>query len=534
MAASSALATSTQPIEPALLTRPTAERPGAPSAAWLRAIQPSFSDAFFIALLVWLFMCGDGGWKSLLGDGDTGWHIRTGEYILQHHAVPHQDLFSFSKPGAPWFAWEWLTDIIYAALFHVAGLKGIVLLSGVLIAACGTVILRYSLWRGANGLVGLTCSLLAVGASSMHFLARPHLFTLLLMPVSLWMVEADRRRPSRWIWSLVPLNAVWINLHGGVFVFLACLFLVVAGSGIEEFLKGRQWNQTRRYSLLLVACGAASLLNPYGIALHFHVLEYLRSDWIKNLIQEFQAPTFRSEGQLQYEALLILGLLVAGFLLKQGRVTEALWIVFLAHCSLLSVRHAPIYAGVCAPLIAEAITGWWQTAIEHAKRNSVGRIVYELGMDVLPGFQRSSLWPGLLVAALMFVNAPLKWPADFPAEAFPVAMVRDHAALLQSGRLLTTDQWADYIIYRFYPRQKVFVDGRSDFYGEHLGDQYVRLLQGAYDWQTILRRHRFEVALLPVNWPLAEMLKMDRSWQVVQDDSRAILFRRVGPAGGWK
>ena len=105
-------------------------------------------------------------------------------------------------------------------------------------------------------------------------------------------------------------------------------------------------------------------------------------------------------------------------------------------------------------------------------------------------------------------------------------MVHQNAELLQSGRLLTTDQWADYLIYSFYPRQKVFVDGRSDFYGETLGNEYLHLLQGAYDSQGILRQHGFEVALLPVNWPLVEMLKLDRSWQVVQDDSRAILFRR--------
>ncbi len=77
-------------------------------------------------------------------------------------------------------------------------------------------------------------------------------------------------------------------------------------------------------------------------------------------------------------------------------------------------------------------------------------------------------------------------------------------ACSQSGRLLTTDQWGDYIIYSFYPRQKVFVDGRSDFYGERLGRDYIRLLQGAYDWHSILERYRFRVALLPVDLPLGE------------------------------
>src|SRR5437588_12205325 len=75
---------------------------------------PSFSDCFFLAILVWLFVAGVSGWKALLMDGDTGWHIRTGEYILNHGTVPRQDLFSYSKPDAQWFAWEWLSDVVFA------------------------------------------------------------------------------------------------------------------------------------------------------------------------------------------------------------------------------------------------------------------------------------------------------------------------------------------------------------------------------------------------------------------------------------
>ncbi|HSP70568.1 MAG TPA: hypothetical protein VLN48_22735 [Bryobacteraceae bacterium] len=74
---------------------------------WARVLIPSLSDLFFLAVLVWLFMSsGSAGWQGLLADADVGWHIRTGEYILDHHAVPRVDLYSFSKPGAPWYAWE--------------------------------------------------------------------------------------------------------------------------------------------------------------------------------------------------------------------------------------------------------------------------------------------------------------------------------------------------------------------------------------------------------------------------------------------
>lgn len=492
-----------------------------------RLVTPSCSDCFFIALIVWLFVWSPHGWDTLLGDGDTGWHIRTGQYILQTHSVPTRDLFSFSRPGAPWFAWEWMTDVIYALLYQAAGLKGIVLASAAMIGLFATTILRYTIWRGANVLVAAVTTLLAVGASSMHFLARPHLFTLLFLPICLWLVEADRRENTPWLWALIPVTALWTNLHGGFIIFLACLAVLVGACVIEAMFGTARGHQIRRYTALLVGCAFASLVNPYGVRLHVHIWEYLGADWIRNLVQEFQAPTFRSEGQLQFEVVLVLGLVTSGFLLRRRLFAEALWIVFLAHASLTSVRHAPLFAVIATPLIAGEISEWWRAAVAGAKKSASLRVLYQLGADLQPGFRRTSVWPAALILTLAALDAPLHWPRDFPSVVFPTSLVRQHADLLATGRLFTPDQWGDYIIYTFYPRQKVYVDGRSDFCGEKIGREYLHLMQGSYDWRAIVERNRFNVALLPVDWPLASLLKMDPSWQVVQDDTQAILLRRV-------
>jgi hypothetical protein len=497
-----------------------------------RVLIPSLSDCFFIALVGWLFVFGSNGWKALLGDGDTGWHIRTGQYILAHHSVPTQDLFSFSRPGAPWFAWEWLTDALYAVLFQISGLKGIVLLSGVIIGLFGIVLLRYTLWRGANPLLAVFTTLLAVGASSMHFLARPHVFTLLLVPVYLWVWEADRRKNTPWLWVLIPATALWTNLHGGFVVMLACLALLVAGSALDALLGPATptagWPAVRRYGLLWLGCALASVINPYGIRLHEHIIAYLRADWIQNIVQEFQAPTFRNEGQSQYEVLLLAGLIATGFLLRRRLYTEALWVLFLAHASLTSVRHAPIFAAIAAPLIASELSQAWSNRAAGLKKSDGLRILHQMGKDLSPGFLRTSLWPLTAILALVLLNGPeLHWPKDFPAEVFPVSMIGKHSSLISSGRLLTTDQWGDYVIFHNYPGQKVFVDGRSDFYGEAFADQYLHLLQGAYDWRAIVEKNGFTVALLPAGWPLASLLKQDPSWRVVDDDRYSVLFERL-------
>src|SRR5947199_7359328 len=72
---------------------------------------PSLTDIAFLMPIFFMFVK-LGGARSFLGDGDTGWHVRTGEWILAHRQVPAIDIFSFSRPGAPWFAWEWLWDLL--------------------------------------------------------------------------------------------------------------------------------------------------------------------------------------------------------------------------------------------------------------------------------------------------------------------------------------------------------------------------------------------------------------------------------------
>ena len=183
--------------------------PAKPSALDTRLgklLIPSLSDFFLLALVVWLFGVGE-GWRGLVLDGDTGWHIRTGEYILQHGSVPQSDIFSYSKAGAPWFAWEWLTDVQYALLHARWGLGGVAVASGLLICASAYTLLRSMLWMGANVFVSLVLTLLYVGASSLHHHARPHVWTLWLFAVATGLLIRDRKEPTRLVWLLIPLVA---------------------------------------------------------------------------------------------------------------------------------------------------------------------------------------------------------------------------------------------------------------------------------------------------------------------------------------
>jgi hypothetical protein len=484
-------------------------------------VRPSLSDFLLVSLVVWLFVAGS-GWENLLADGDTGWHIRTGEYILDARSVPARDVFSFSKPGEPWFAWEWLADVIFAMLHRLLGLKGVVAFTGLLLSAASLLVFRYMLWRGANAFVALFVTLLAAGAGSIHFLARPHIFTLLFLAPSLWLLERDRRRPDRWIWLLVPATALWTNLHGGFLALLACLAVTAAGSSLES-----GWRAARRYAALLLVCGAASLANPYGIRLHWHAARYLRSDWIRQAVDEFQSPRFRSESLFHFELLLLAGLLLAGTFLAKKRFSDAMLVLLWAHLALVSVRHVPVFAIVVAPLIAAEATALWERWAQSFSPRSIPGVLAAVARDLAPGFRRNSLWAPVFLAAVLWLTPGAKWPADFPSSKFPVGILRAHPELLDGRKVFATDEWGDYLIYRGWPRQKVFIDGRSDFYGEPVGKEYLRLLDGREGWRNLLEKHGFEAVMVPSGGPLAELLAGEAGWRPVARDPLAAVFERA-------
>src|SRR5271166_4668525 len=90
------------------------EAPPAVASRWPGFLRFSMTDLFFLTILFWLFMADPAGWDRLLWDGDTAMHTRTGDFILDTGHVPTADPFSFTKPGGRWFAFQWLTGVLFA------------------------------------------------------------------------------------------------------------------------------------------------------------------------------------------------------------------------------------------------------------------------------------------------------------------------------------------------------------------------------------------------------------------------------------
>jgi hypothetical protein len=510
---------------------------------------PSFTDFAFLMPVAFLFGRMDGV-KTLFSDCDTGWHIRTGEWIAANHMVPARDIFSYSKAGDPWFAWEWLSDVLLAWLNAHGGLRTVALFAIALLSTI-FVLLFLLVRRKANPILSIALTMLAAAAASIHWLARPHLFTMLFLVLFAgaleWVREGRTRIAGIPILAIFPFATIlWTNLHGGFFVGT----VMIAAYGVGEVLKNLltpgpavDWAPARRYFLSALGCLAASLINPYTYHLHVHMARYLRDPFNSEHIMEFLSPSFHHPTAIFFEAMLVLAAATSCWSVAKGRWAEPVYLLIWGHAALLAARNIPIFMIAAAPAVACAmqewtellpslnVAGWLRAAGERFRRlgaetaetESVGR------------FHLVSAFALVLVAAVICApHPPKKFRAEFDPDRYPakaLAMLRNDA----SARIFTDDEWGDYVIWSMYPRQKVFVDGRSDFYGDDFEEKYIDVLNVKVGWEKTLSRFGVNTILMSPTAPLTGALKESSRWKVIYDDGIAVVFQPAGEraSGAW-
>ncbi len=493
---------------------------GLPNRNWLVRLLPSLTDLAFLlpVVCVLVLLRGPG---SLLRDGDTGWHIRTGEWILAHKSVPATDLFSFTKAGQPWFAWEWGWDVCAAVIHGQWGLPGLVFANIALLCFASALLYRLVRKSCGNDLLAFVITAAAVIGSTLHWLARPHVASWLLLIVFCQAIQSARRNRWTLFWCLPVLSVLWTNIHGSFFVAPVMLLLFASQLLWVEQDGRASW----RFAGCGVLCALASLINPYSWSLHRHLAAYLFDGKQLENISEYQPLNFHSPAATFVEGFLVLGCISLAWLVLRRRFADALWLGLWMHLGLRATRNVPIFLIVAAPLIAEMIqqiasSGWVSSSSKELK--IVCRAVAHAGQDFsgLEAIPRVHL---LSIGVLAMLALGLR--ADFPSDHFPVKAAGFLSATGASN-VFTSDAWGGYIIYRLYPHSRVFVDGRSDFYGAAFDEQYVHLIDARYDWQQNLDRWPAGTVLLPVQSPLSSVLKQSETWSAAYDDGVAIVFAR--------
>jgi hypothetical protein len=502
--------------------------------------KPSAPEMLFLAIMMWLVaftVTGDETGMGLLRDSQTGYHIRVGEYVMQKGEVPQTDFMSFTMPGRPFYAWEWLAGIGSAKLHQWGGLRAIITFSALILGLSVLVMLRQLASLGVNLLVAVFWMHLVIGASSIHYLARPHIFTLLFLCIGFWLLQRDETTTDWRIWLLAPITALWVNLHGGFFGLLVSMGILTSGSIAESIWyrwvapqrdpeqAGQAQHRAIRLATVTAACFAASLLNPYGIFEHRHLVEFMRETWYLTLTEEYQPPNLLSGQMIYYVLLLIAGGAVSVRLIVQRRFGWALLVLAWGYASLKSVRHIPIYAMAVLPHAAAQSMLLWRRWVDGKSKKSVAGLLENVARDYEPAMVRTSLAAPILAAALFLI--PFDYPSDFPKALYPVSIVDRHTAEIAKARVFTTDGWGHYLTYRYPPPFGIFIDGRCDFFGQSFTYEYLDALNGKPGWDKTLDRYQVNMVLLPPDAGMTAKLRTkDSGWKLVDENPESVLFER--------
>lgn len=506
-------------------------------ASALRWALPSAADLVFVALLCTLLLTPLS--VRLLGDAGIGWHIRTGQQILATHRVPRVDTFSSTMQGKPWFAWEWLYDVIVGTLDSVCGLNGPVWFTAVVLAAVFAWLFRWLMQRGADLVFALVFWLLTISASTIHFLARPHVLSWWFALASFWILDSTERsclaarngqRRFR-LWLLPVLMLLWVNAHGGfllAFVLLGIFWLAAlwtwlrtSESSLEESLrKVATGKRIRELSLVGAATAAASLLNPYGWKLHQHIYCYLSNRFFMDHIEEFQSPNFHGLAQRCFLLLLLLSLAV---LIARGRrlsASGALTVLFSVYAGLYASRNIPVSSILLAMIVGPLCPN--QFFRDFLSRTE--KVESEL---------RGHLWPVLSAVATLAIvlhggriGSNQLIDAHFDQNRMPVEAVAFFRAEKIKGPILSPDYWGGYLIYTLYSETKVVVDDRHDFYGSEFLKSYLKLLHVEDGWDTLLEQTNPGCLLLPRGGALANRIGKTAAWRSLYADKVSIVFVR--------
>jgi hypothetical protein len=429
---------------------------------------------------------------------DYWWHLRTGALILEQRAVPRADPFSFAASGAPWVDHEWLAQILLCAGHVLLGPELLVLLkSALVIALC--LLMRRHLEREGHGPAGASVLLLlALAGASFRLDVRPELVTLILLPLALHLAirarDADRPGPLA---AVVALTAVGINLHVGVILVPVVLLGGWCGTILAALLRrdggrrapGRTARFTRRLALATFAAGLAAAVNPWGFAVYevpFRLRRLLATLSLQN--QEWIRPA-PDQFPLFFAALVLAGVvLLAGVRHLDPVATPAL--LLCGVLAALHIRNVGLFFLVLPYGLARPARG----LVEAVKATSLYRRSTG-GERVRPGF--------IAAAALLASGPPLLLFLP-PRPSFGLGMASDNepAAAVDFleregiGRRLFNDvRFGGYLIWRRYPAEKVFIDGRNEIYGDLLRD-IERALEDPDRWKALIDAHGIDAAFL--------------------------------------
>jgi hypothetical protein len=485
---------------------------------------PSIEDVFFLSVFLFLALPGDKG--NLLGDGDTGYHIRAGEYILNTLTIPKTDLFSFITPTLPWTAHEWLAEVALALLHQLGGLTAVVIFFALLLALSVTVFFRNIRMEGNNLLLTIIACSMMIALGTVHWLARPHIFSLFFLII--WSKLLDDFQYSRInrLWILPFIMLFWVNLHGGFIIGLAIMGIYFAGNVQLKFTDKARWGEegkakARTLGRILAVSTLVCLANPIGYKIFIFPFKLISNKYLMDHTTEFMSPNFHDLQPFKY--LLFLLIVIFAFSKRKPDFIEILLVLLFTSMSLTSVRYVPLFAIIVIPILLRSIDDNCLSSfpkIECFLRQRVENIT------LIDSSAKGFVWPVASILLLVVLAANGTVTHAFNPEKKPIAALEFLRENPVAGNMFNNDEFGDLLIYTLSQQYKVFFDGRGDMYGSERMKEYFKITVFEPGWEDTLEKYKISWIFFDTNSVLTRFLHSNNGWKLIYSDKVASIFVR--------
>jgi hypothetical protein len=484
---------------------------------------------------------------------DFWWHLKVGEVIVTSGKIPQVDLFSFTQAGRPFVYQNWLGEVLYDWTYRLGGFELLILFNTMLLLFALLPILHLCLQANGQRRVAALCSLVAAIVLGMYSNVRPQVYSFVLFAVFYWILWQYREGHRNLLWALPLLMVLWVNVHGA---FILGVVLIAIFLGAETVR--RLWHGPRadvltsralaQLTLILVLTVVAILANPQG----YHVFGYVRQlqadPASQQLVTEWQVPDItRLNDVLVFFAPLFLSLLV--LLYRRGRLnlTELGLFLGFAIFGLSAMRNGIWFALVVAPLLARHLA-----ELDVANLLSETHAAPHLRVLVArlkrprqgPRVNHYRLNWAMLICLFLFTVLLSPWVRphlkseqlrpQLVEQGTPIGAMDYIAEHGLTGNIFHPQDYGDYLIWRLWPQQRSFIDGRVHLYPLEFVADYL-LAQDDDQWESRLAKYDIRYLLLPrgeASW--AAMIRDARSspaWKLLYEDNLSVLFEGVVSAG---
>lgn len=481
-----------------------------------RLLLPRPSALIFILL----FLAGLASGPQMLNtDGDLPRHLLMGKYVLEHGSAPTNEVFAYPYAGREYVPHEWLAGVVYYLAYVWFDLDGVVLLAGILIATTFTLIFIRALTNSNEHLLAFLIVLLGAVVSSIHWVVRPHLFTMVFLAI--WLIGLDRLNRGKTVkwWAFPMLMLAWANMHAEYIIGFLVLLAYLAGS-IWSFWSARDEfgpTKIRMLFLILVTSLIASLVNPTGYKAWTTIAGYVNNEYLMSRISETRPPDLLASDSLPL--VLLLAFAVFLFLRRKEAFKPADMLVIggIGFMSVVSTRNAHLF-GVVAPLVLSH--GLKGIQVPQSFQN-VGQMFARLDNR-----GQGTLFPMLLIvlfgASLLAIRPRMY--NQFDPDVFPVDAVEWLENHPQTGNMFNAFDWGGYILLHLWPSQTVFIESQTDTNGE-LTRSYERVVTQEPGWESVFLTYEVTWAIIPPDWPLTRELR-SMGWTAAYEDTTAVILVR--------